>query len=201
VRRAAQALAVAAGVRCPKCSSTQQYLAGQSARKLYQCGGCRLRTSLTVSTLREHTKLPLTTWFLAIHLISQAKTGISALVLTRDLGVSYPAAWLLHNKINGAMSRQEATRLLHDAFEALKYLKYAQTYRGAFAYRFNHRFDLRDTISNLIVGIARAKQTAKRVTRRGHAEINSCHVFRSSVGRRRSIPIINGPTIRANIII
>ena len=100
------------GFRCPQCSSTQHYLVTQGARKLYQCGGCRLQTSLTAGTLMEHTKLPLTTWFLAIHLISQAKTGISALALKRDLGVSYPTAWLLHHKINGAMSRQEAARLL-----------------------------------------------------------------------------------------
>jgi hypothetical protein len=73
-----------------------------------QCGGCRLQTSLTAGTLMEHTKLPLTTWFLAIRLISQAKTGISALALKRDLGVSYPTAWLLHHKINGAMSRHRA---------------------------------------------------------------------------------------------
>ncbi len=30
--------------------------------------------------------MPLTTWFLAIYLISQAKTGVSALALTRQLG-------------------------------------------------------------------------------------------------------------------
>jgi hypothetical protein len=41
---------------------------------LFQCGACRHQTSLTAGTLMEHTKLPLTTWFLAIHLISQAKT-------------------------------------------------------------------------------------------------------------------------------
>ena len=35
-----------------------------------------------------HTKLPLTTRLLAIYLISQAKTGLSALALKRQLGVS-----------------------------------------------------------------------------------------------------------------
>ena len=105
------------GFRCPNCSSTQHYLVAQGARKLYQCCGCRFQTSLTAGTLMEHTKLPLTTWFLAIHLISQAKTGISALALKRDLGVSYPTAWLLHHKINNAMARQEAARLLSGAVQ------------------------------------------------------------------------------------
>jgi hypothetical protein len=44
----------------------------------------------------EHTKLHLTTRFLAIYLISQATTGLSALEMKRQLGVSYPTAWLLH---------------------------------------------------------------------------------------------------------
>ena len=93
------------GFRCPNCSGTQHYLVVQGARKLYQCSDYRLQTSLTASTLIEHTKLPLTTGFLAIDLISQDKTGISALALKRGLGVSYPTAWLLHHKTNGAMSR------------------------------------------------------------------------------------------------
>ena len=54
---------------------------------------------MTAGTLFAGTKLPLTTWFLAIYLISQAKTGLSALALKRQLGVSYPNAWLIHHKI------------------------------------------------------------------------------------------------------
>ena len=52
-------------------------------------------------------KLPLTTWFLAIYLISQVKTGLSALALKRQLGVSYPTAWLIHHKIMCAMAERE----------------------------------------------------------------------------------------------
>jgi transposase-like protein len=106
------------GFRCPRCASVQRYVVGHGARKLFQCGACRHQTSLTAGTLMEHTKLPLTTWFLAIHLISQAKTGISALALKRDLGVSYPTAWLLHHKINTAMAHQEAAHRL-DGFVQL----------------------------------------------------------------------------------
>jgi hypothetical protein len=56
------------------------------------------------------------------------------------------------------------------AFKALKYRKYAQTSLGAFAYRFNHRFDLRDLIVRLIVDAARTKPVPKKVIRGGHAE-------------------------------
>ena len=55
----------------------------------------------------EDTKLPLTTWFLALYLIGQAKTGISSLALMRQLGVHYRTAWLIHSKIMGAMCERE----------------------------------------------------------------------------------------------
>ena len=60
----------------------------------------------------QGTKLPLTTWFLAIYLISQAKTGLSALALKRHLGVSYPTAWLIHHKLMQAMADREARYVL-----------------------------------------------------------------------------------------
>ena len=100
------------GFRCPRCSGPAHCVVGHGTRRLFQCNGCRHQTSLTAGSLMEHTKLPLTTWFLAIYLISQAKTGLSALALKRQVGVSYPTDWLLHQKINRAMARQDATHRL-----------------------------------------------------------------------------------------
>lgn len=100
------------GFRCPRCSVAEHYVVGEGARRLFQCTACRHQTSLTSGSLMDNTKLPLTVWFLAIHLISQAKTGISSLALMRHLGVSYPTAWLLHQKINRAMTAQDATHRL-----------------------------------------------------------------------------------------
>ena len=61
--------------------------------------------TLTQKYIRRSTQLPLSVWFLA-------KTGISSLALMRQLGVSHPTAWLLHQKINGAMAAQDATHRL-----------------------------------------------------------------------------------------
>ena len=47
-------------------------------------------------------------WFLAIDLVREAKTGLSALALKRHWGVSYPTAWLLHHKLMQAMSERDA---------------------------------------------------------------------------------------------
>lgn len=105
------------GFRCPRCGASDHYVVGHGARKLFQCQACRHQTSLTAGSLMEHTKLPLTTWFLAIYLISQAKTGLSSLALKRQLGVSYPTAWLLHHKINHAMAQRDGAHRLSGAVQ------------------------------------------------------------------------------------
>ena len=51
----------------------------------------------------EHTKLPLTTWYLAIYWLTQSKNGLSAMDLLRQLGVSYNTAWMLKHKLLQAM--------------------------------------------------------------------------------------------------
>ena len=97
------------GFRCPRCGGAEHCVLGHGARKLFQCSGCRHQASLTAGSLMAHTKLPLTTWFLAIYLISQSRTGLSSPELKAQLGVSYPTAWLLHRKIHRAMVRQDGT--------------------------------------------------------------------------------------------
>jgi len=81
VRRGDQALALTAGFSLPEVLRHATLFCGAQHLQALRCGGCRLQTSLNAGTLMEHTKLPLTTWFLAIHLISPAKTGIKARLL------------------------------------------------------------------------------------------------------------------------
>lgn len=100
------------GFRCPRCEGSTYSRVRRRQHTLYQCRACRHQTSLIAGTVMQGTKLPLTTWFLAIHLISQAKTGLSSLALKRDLGVSYPTAWLIHHKVMQAMAEREASYLL-----------------------------------------------------------------------------------------
>ncbi len=44
-----------------------------SGRSVYQCHCCHRQTSVTSGTIFEYTKLPLTTWFLGIYLLTQLK--------------------------------------------------------------------------------------------------------------------------------
>lgn len=95
------------GFCCPRCAAMTSYALRDGARKVFQCTACRHQTSLMAGTVFQGTKLPLTTWFLAIYLISQAKTGLSALALRRQLGVSYPTAWLIQHKLMQVMAERE----------------------------------------------------------------------------------------------
>jgi hypothetical protein len=96
------------GFRCPHCQGAAHYVLRSRHRKTFQCATCRQQTSLIAGLLFQSTHLPLTVWFLAIYLVSEAKTGLSALALKRHLGVSYPTAWLLHPKLMQAMSERDA---------------------------------------------------------------------------------------------
>ena len=60
----------------------------------------------------EATKLPFTTWFLAIYFMTQTKNGISALELSRQLGISYNAAWRLKHKLMQVMKERDDSRPL-----------------------------------------------------------------------------------------
>ena len=93
------------GFQCPSCGGGRYSLV--KTRKLYQCSACHHQTSLISGTIFEQTKLPLTVWFMAIYLITQAKTGISALSLKRQIGVSYNTAWSIKQKIMQAMKERD----------------------------------------------------------------------------------------------
>ena len=100
------------GFQCPCCGEKAHCVLRGGSREVFQCKACRHQTSLIAGTAFQGTKLGLTVWFLAIYLISQAKTGLSALALKRQLGVSYPTAWLINHKLMQAMAEREERYVL-----------------------------------------------------------------------------------------
>jgi transposase-like protein len=101
------------GFRCPACESAEYSTFRRERQTYYQCTGCRHQTTLLAGTLFEATKLPLTIWYLALHLLSSAKTNLSALELKRQLGVCYRTAWRLKHKVMHAMTDREESRKLN----------------------------------------------------------------------------------------
>lgn len=91
-----------AGVKCIRCQHTTcHWLATQEK---FECGKCRYQFSVTAGTIFHDTHLPLETWFLAVHVLTQAKKGISSCQMQRTLGLgSYKTAWYLTGRIRKAM--------------------------------------------------------------------------------------------------
>jgi transposase-like protein len=73
------------------------------ARHLYQCQECGTQFTAKSGTLFNDTHLPLTKWFLAVTLMTNAKKGLSAKQMERDLGVKYQTAWFLCHRIRESM--------------------------------------------------------------------------------------------------
>ena len=103
------------GFICPQCNCSHFY--SVTTRNLYQCTNCKHQTSLISGTIFESSKLPLTTWFLAIYFITQSKDGVSGLHLRRLLGISVNAAFRMKQKIQHVMKSADDRLLLENLVE------------------------------------------------------------------------------------
>jgi transposase-like protein len=94
------------GPVCPRCGVMDDRitkLAGKSTRPgVYKCKDCRKPFSVTVNTVMESSKVPLTKWLLAAQLMASSKKGMSALQLMRMIGSNYETAWFLFHRLREA---------------------------------------------------------------------------------------------------
>jgi len=75
-------------------------------RKQYQCSKCRFQIAPAVDTIFEKSSTPLTLWFHAIFIFSNAKSGISAKEMERQLNVTYKTAWRILRLIRESLSQK-----------------------------------------------------------------------------------------------
>jgi transposase-like protein len=95
------------GVSCPHCGGIDKCkrLEGSKHRPgLFQCGDCRQQFTVTVGTIFERSKVSLSKWMLATHLMASSKKGMSAHQLHRSIGVTYKTAWFMWHRIREAMN-------------------------------------------------------------------------------------------------
>lgn len=85
---------------CPHCASTNVHRFSTDSR-IFKCREkeCRQKFSVTVGTIYENSKLPLTKWFLATYILSVHSKGISSLQLASWLGITQKSAWHLNHRI------------------------------------------------------------------------------------------------------
>lgn len=97
------------GFCCPACLT--QGVPWRQTRGRLVCPACRHQTSVTVDTIFEKTRTPLTTWFDAAWHLTTAKNGLSAKTMERSLGISYKTAWAILQRFRVAMVRSEREKL------------------------------------------------------------------------------------------
>lgn len=102
----------------PQCTYCKSYNTTPMPKESrYHCNNCNTTFSVTVGTIFHHTHLPLQKWFLAVSLVLNAKKGISARQLGRDLQVNKDTAWRIAMKIRQAMTQRAQRELLTGVVE------------------------------------------------------------------------------------
>lgn len=95
------------GAVCPHCGVTGDdvtKLEGEAHRAgVYQCKECRQQFTVTVKTVFERSKIPLTKWLAALFLMTASKKGVSAHQVHRMLGISYKSTWFMMHRLREAM--------------------------------------------------------------------------------------------------
>ncbi len=113
-REALEAVRWPHGPNCPHCGNVDPDKISKGKGKvarpgLYYCAACNGQFTVTVGTVMERSKIPLSKWLLAMHLMGSSKKGMSAHQLHRMLGVTYKTAWFMAHRIREAMKEDVAS--------------------------------------------------------------------------------------------
>ena len=102
-RKHLEALRWPDGAECPHCGLINATAVTGGREGLYQCNSCREQFTVTVGTVFERSKIALNKWLLCNHLLVASKKGMSALQISRMLGVTYKTAWFMCHRLREAM--------------------------------------------------------------------------------------------------
>jgi transposase-like protein len=98
---------------CPYCGGLDAYTARRPKGSLrYRCKACAKDFTVTFGTLFGSHKLPLRSYLAAIAIFCNEVKGKSALAMSRDLGLSYKAAFVLLHKLREAMAEELRDRVV-----------------------------------------------------------------------------------------
>lgn len=105
------------GAICPRCKKQDVTTVTGGRDGLYNCRLCRRQFTVTVGTIFEGSHIPLSKWVQAFHLVCSSKKGMSALQLSRMLGITYKSAWHMAHRIRFVMRPPRGTPKLSQTVE------------------------------------------------------------------------------------
>lgn len=103
------------GFICPRCGHDHAFVLTRGYKR--QCARCRYQVSVTAGTVFHRTHVPLPKWFAAIYLMSADKGGLSALRLSKLIGVSWPTAYRMLRVLRRAMHDRDSCYRLSGLIE------------------------------------------------------------------------------------
>ncbi len=106
-------------IACPRCGTGAQVYPLAKLPWHWECANKECRTgnayrfSVTAGTIFENTKYPLKVWFEVLWSMLNAKKGISAMQVQRQIGCkSYQTAWYMCHRLRAAMQDDEFKQLV-----------------------------------------------------------------------------------------
>src|SRR3990167_4649744 len=97
----------------PECACGGSY-ALREGRRQYQCSKCRFHIAPTANTIFYKSDTPLTLWFHALWVFSNAKSGVSAKEMERQLAVTYKCAYRMKRLIHLAYTHTDMVGLSNE---------------------------------------------------------------------------------------
>jgi transposase-like protein len=92
---------------CPSCGGLDAYSARRPSGLLrFRCKACAKDVTITSGTLFAAHKAPLRAYLAAIAVFMNEVKGKNALALSRDLGMSHKACWVMLHKMREAMAEE-----------------------------------------------------------------------------------------------
>lgn len=91
-------------MECPKCKRVAKFYK-VTDRTSYACNFCGHHIYPLAGTIFEKSTTPLSSWFFAMYLMTQTRSGTSAKQLERMLGVTYKTAWRIFKQIRMLMAQ------------------------------------------------------------------------------------------------
>ncbi|MBI3020977.1 MAG: IS1595 family transposase [Candidatus Omnitrophica bacterium] len=105
------------GAVCPRCKKQDVTTVEGGRDGLYNCRPCCRQFTVTVGTIFEGSHILLSKWVQAFHLVCSSKKGMSALQLSRMLGITYKSAWHMAHRIRYVMRPPRGTPKLSQTVE------------------------------------------------------------------------------------
>jgi transposase-like protein len=187
-REALEAVRWPEGPICAKCGNADPdkiaKMAGKSHRPgLYYCNECHGQFTVTVGTVFERSKVPLTKWWMAAHMFNSGKNGVSAHEIHRTLGVTYKTAWFMMHRLREAMNELNPAPMGGEG----QSVQADETYYGnsskrAKSYRKGHRH--KSSVVALVEPQGRARAFHMSKTAKAH---DVRHVLVTNVSRKSEL--------------